>query len=211
MRTFILTAWLIGTLACGTKLHAQTFEMQELLLDIQKLAQEKQLLNDLYKGYEILSKGYGAIRDVTKGSFNLHKDFLDGLLAVSPAVKNYTRIADIISLQERILQEYTTSWSRFKKDSHFTPDELVFIGNVYSGLFSQTVKNLTDLTNMLTDGVYRASDAERLEQIDDLYRQMQGSQLFMSTFGNRTALLSLQRSADQNDYNTVKQLYGLNT
>ena len=34
-----------------------------------------------------------------QGNFNLHKAFLDGLMMVSPAVKKYKRVADIITLQ----------------------------------------------------------------------------------------------------------------
>ena len=36
-------------------------------------------LKDMKEGYEIVSKGYSTIRDISKGSFNLHEAFLDGL------------------------------------------------------------------------------------------------------------------------------------
>lgn len=205
-----IVLWIILLAAAVVPARAQSIEAEQLLLDWQKLGQEKQILNDLYKGYQILAKGYGVIRDLSKGSFDLHKAFLDGLLAVSPVVQHYQRVADIIRLQERILGEYRSAWALFRQDRHFSAGELGFIGNVYSGLFDQTVKNLADLTNLLTDGVFRASDAERLEQIDGLYRDMERSQVFIASFNNRTALLSLQRSADMNDYEMVKQLYGLN-
>lgn len=211
MRKIILLGWLVLSLAGGGQLHAQSFEVQELVLDLQKLGQEKQMLKDLYTGYTILSKGYGAIRDISKGSFDLHKAFLDGLLLVNPVVKNYRRVAEIVRLQEQIVGEYSSAWALFRADPHFTPDEVLFIGNVYGGLFSQTIKNLGDLANVLTDGTYRASDAERLEQIDGLYRQMAGSQAFITNFNNGTALLSLQRSADINEYEAVRQWYGLNS
>ena len=211
MRTNFKLWGLLLVLMMGQGVRGQGFAAEQLILDWQKLTQEKQILDALYDGYQILSKGYGAIRDLSEGSFNLHKAFLDGLLAVSPAVKNYRRVTDIITLQERIVGEYNTSWSLFRKDPHFTPDEVGFMSNVYSGLFDQTVKNLSDLTNLLTDGVFRASDAERLDEIDGLYKSMESSQAFMIAFNNQTALLSLQRSADINDYETVKRYYGLNS
>ena len=211
MRTNFKLWGLLLVLMMGQGVRGQGFAAEQLILDWQKLTQEKQILNELYDGYQILSKGYGAIRDLSEGSFNLHKAFLDGLLAVSPAVKNYRRVTDIITLQERIVGEYNTAWSLFRKDPHFTPDEVGFMSNVYSGLFYQTVKNLSDLTNLLTDGVFRASDAERLDEIDGLYKSMESSQAFMMAFNNQTALLSLQRSADMNDYETVKRYYGLNS
>jgi hypothetical protein len=76
---------------------AQYQEMQQLLLNIEKLAQFKQILSDMKKGYEILSGGYKAVKDMTKGNFSLHKTFLDALMQVSPAVKKYKRVGDVIN------------------------------------------------------------------------------------------------------------------
>src|SRR5438552_2102449 len=86
--------------------NAQSYETQQLLLDVQKLAQLKQILKDMKTGYEIVSKGYSSIRDISQGNFNLHQVFLDGLLQVSPVVKNYKRVADIVSYQLRMVKEY---------------------------------------------------------------------------------------------------------
>ncbi|HVU97992.1 MAG TPA: hypothetical protein VHE34_22365 [Puia sp.] len=202
--------WLIILTSSFAPARAQSFEARQLLLDWQKLTQEKQILSDLYKGYQILSKGYTTISDLSHGSFDLHKAFLDGLLAVSPAVRTYHRVADIIRLQENIVSQYHSAWSLFRQDPHFSAGELELIGNVYAGLFDRTAKNLTDLANVLTDGLFRASDGERLDHIDDLYRDMAGSQAFLTSFNQQATLVSLQRSVDLRDYQSVRQLYGLN-
>lgn len=212
-RTAIVKSILIGlVLLCGMtqRSNAQSFEAQQLLLDWQKLTQEKQILTDLYKGYETLSAGYTAISDIAKGNFDLHKAFLDGLLAVSPAVRNYQRIKEIINLQLQIVASYKTAWSRFSQDKHFTPDELITIGHVYTGLFNQSANNLATLTTILTDGKLRAGDGERIRQIDGLYTDMNGTWQSLQAFNNHTAILSLQRSADENDYTQLRLWYGLN-
>ena len=208
-KTGMWVGCLVLLLGVTQRASCQEYEIEQLILDLQKLAQEKQILTDLYKGYEILSKGYSAIRDISKGSYDLHKAFLDGLLAVSPVVKNYKRVTDIIHLQLQIVESYKSYWSRFQQDAHFSPDELLLIMNVYSGLFDQSVKNLGALTMILTDGQVRANDAERLEQIDGLYKDMQAKKLFLDSFNNRTALLSLNRSTDQQEVDQVKWWYGL--
>jgi hypothetical protein len=203
--------WFILLAGLSAPVEAQSFDAQQLLLDWQKLTQERQILTDMYHGYQVLSRGYSTIIDLSHSSFDLHKAFLDGLLAVSPAVKNYRRVSDIVRLQEQILGQYRSAWSLFRQDPHFSAAELEHIGNVYSGLFGRTVKNLADLTDILTDGLFRASDADRLDEIDRLYRNMQGSESFLTSFNNRTALVSLQRSNDLKDYETVRQLYGFNS
>src|SRR4051812_4125515 len=88
----------VPLLFASTQSKAQEQEIQQLLLDVEKLAQLKNILTDLKKGYEILSGGYQTIKNISEGNFNLHQTFLDGLLQVSPVVRNYKRVADIISL-----------------------------------------------------------------------------------------------------------------
>ena len=193
--------------AFGAK--GQSFEAQQLLLDWQKLSQQKELLNDLYKGYEILSAGYIAIRDISKGSFDLHKAFLDRLLAVSSTVRNYKRVAEIITLQERIVSFYKTAWARFRQDPHFSPDEVQLMGNTYSSLLNETLKNLETLTTVLTDGALRASDGERLRRIDGIHSDMQVHWMTVQSLNNQAAMLSLARAADEKDEAAVKQWYGL--
>src|SRR5665213_3444521 len=125
----------------GCKAHAQSQELQQLALDIEKLTQFKQILADMKKGYEILSGGYNTIRDISQGNFNLHREFLDGLLAVSPAVAKYAKIADIIAMQLQLVREYKSAWQRFKGNNTFTAGEVTYIGNVYSNLFKESLKN----------------------------------------------------------------------
>jgi hypothetical protein len=189
--------------------RSQSFELQQLLLDIQKLTQLKAILKDLQDGYKVLDAGYSAIRDISKGSFNLHKAYLDGLLAVSPSVKSYRRIADIISIQLSLIQRYKQAWALFQQDRHFRPDELSLISTVYVNLLAASVKDLTSLAGIVTDGQIRASDAERLKQIDALYTGMTQKSAFMDEVGNSTKMLSIQRASDANDLNLTKQLYGI--
>ena len=99
---------------------AQSDEAQQLLLNIEKLTQLKKILNEMYQGYKIVSKGYNTIKDISHGNFDLHKTFLDGLLEVSPAVKKYKRIVDIISLQSSLVKEYRSAFNRFKKSNRMS-------------------------------------------------------------------------------------------
>ena len=94
--------------------YSQADEIQQLLLNLEKLTQFKKILQNMYDGYEILHEGYTAIKDISEGNFNLHKNFLDALLEVSPSVKRYKRISDIINYQLRIVREYKSAYNNFK-------------------------------------------------------------------------------------------------
>src|ERR1700743_1178984 len=100
-------------------------DITQLTLDYQKLAQLKTILKDMYKGYQLVSTGYSDVKNITQGNFNLHQAFLNGLLAVSPAVRNYKKITDIITYQAAIVNEYKAAYATFKQDPNFNVDELM--------------------------------------------------------------------------------------
>ena len=129
---------------------AQSYEAQQLLLDVQKLSQLKQMLADLKKGYEVLYEGYTNIKNISKGSFDLHQAFLDGLLEVSPAVKNYKKVAGIVSLQLKIVSEYKSSLTALVRCREFLPTEIQYVQKVGSNLIDQSLKNLETLSMILT-------------------------------------------------------------
>jgi hypothetical protein len=188
---------------------AQSYELQRLILDIQKLAQMKTILSDLYKGYEILNTGYNTIKSISQGNFNLHKAFLDGLLAVSPAVRDYQHVVDIIDYQSRIVSEYKSAFNTFQQDKHFNPDEITYMMNVYNNLISGSLTNMTNLVNIITASVLRMSDDERLHAIDGIYADTKDKYLFLRQFNNSTTILAVQRATDLNDVQTIQNLYGL--
>jgi hypothetical protein len=189
---------------------AQSDEAQQLILNVQKLAQFKKILQNMYDGYKILYKGYSAVKDISEGNFNIHKTFLDGLLQVSPAVKKYKRIADIINYQLRIAKEYKSALIRFKQDKQFTIEEVDYISEVYKNLFEQSLKNIDELAMVITAGKLRMSDDERLQAIDRIYLSVEDQYSFLRDFSNNTDMLSLQRKSEQVQIEISRRIYGLN-
>lgn len=184
-------------------------DIEQLTLDYEKLAQMKSILKEMYKGYEVVSTGYSNVKNVTQGNFNLHQAFLNGLLAVSPAVRNYKRITDIINNQAEIIKEYKEAYAIFKKDPNFNFDELNYISGVYNNLIGESVKNLDALTMVITAGKLRMSDDERLKAIDKIADDTGEKLSFLRSFNNDTQIQALQRAKERNDLQTVQQLYGV--
>lgn len=191
------------------KLFAQSDEAQQLLLNVEKLAQFKQILSDMKKGYQIVVTGYSTIKNLSQGNFNLHKTFLDALMEVSPAVRKYKKVADIINDQILIVKEYKNAFSRFKRDNNFNPDEIDYLGKVYTNLFKQSLNNLDELTIIITANKLRMSDDERLAAIDRIYNDMQDKLMFLRHFNNNTTILAVQRAREKNDAVTMKTIYGI--
>jgi len=182
-------------------------DMQQLMLDIEKLTQFKAILSDMRAGYTILTQGYGAVKDISQGNFNLHSAFLNSLMAVSPEVRKYGRIADIIANQASIVSEYKAAWKQANASGHFSAQELLYINEVFTSLLNQSVDNLTNLANVITAGSLRMSDAERLQAIDGIYSDTQNKLVFLRDFNNKVAILALQRQKEQNEFNNLKNLF----
>ena len=190
-----------------SKTSAQSQEMKQLVLNIEKLTQFKQILKDMKNGYRILSGGYNTIKDLSQGNFSLHKTFIDGLMQVSPAVRKYKRIGEIANYQMLLVKEYKGALKRFKNSSLFNDKEIQYIEKVYSNLFKQSLRNLDELTTVVTTNKLRMSDDERLESIDRIYLDMQDKLLFLRNFNANTSVLSVQRSKEHNDVNSLRELY----
>lgn len=207
MIRIIIILFLVITISPG--LFAQSAEAQQLLLNVEKLAQLKQILSDLKKGYQIVSNGYNTIKNLSQGNFNLHQAFLDGLMQVSPAVRNYKKVGGIIHYQVLIVKEYKNAFRRFKQDNNFNPQELDYIGKVYANLFNQSLKNIDALVTVITANKLRMSDDERLKTIDGIFDSMTDKLAFLRDFNNNTIMLSIARAKEKNDANSVQKIYGI--
>lgn len=190
--------------------RAQAQELQQLILDIEKLTQMKSILTDMKTGYQIYQQGYGTISSISKGNFDLHNVYLTGLLAVSPAVRNYGRIAEILVMQANLISEYKRESSLFRQSGSFSVAELSYMSDVYTRLVSQTLNDAEDLATIITAGKLRMSDADRIKEIDRIYDSSSDKLQFIRSFNNQGIGLSLQRSKDMADTRSLKQLYGLN-
>lgn len=190
------------------RVSAQAQEVQQLLLNVEKLAQFKQILQDMIDGWKIINKGYHTIKDISSGNFNLHKSFLGGLMEVSPVVKRYRRITDIVHYQLLIVKRYNAALSQFKQDGVFTVPEIQYLEKVYRNLFRESLKNLDELFMVITAGQLRMSDDERMRAIDNIYERIADQFAFLEDFNSSTGFLSLQRKAEQAELNTLKKLHG---
>lgn len=189
--------------------NAQSAEIQQLILNIEKLSQFKKILSDMNKGYELLSGGYKTVKDMSEGNFSLHKTFLDALMQVSPVVKNYKRVGDIVKFQILLMKESKNGLNRFLKSDSFSPQEIKYFEKVYGNLLSQSLRNLDELTMVVTADKLRMSDDERLQAVDEIYQQMQDKLLFLRNFNASSNVLVMQRAKEAKDVYASKELQEL--
>lgn len=198
---------IILSVAISVVTHAQSNEVTQLLLNYQKLKQLEEILDNMYKGYQVLSQGYNRIKGIAEGNYKLHQVFLDGLFAVNPAVRDYRRIPLIIDYQSKLMKEYRRAYRRFTEDPNLTADELRYLERVYTYLVNQSVKNLEELTMVVTASRLRMSDDERLKAIDRIFLDMENKLSFLRYFNNSTQILVLQRAKENSEVMTIEKLH----
>ncbi|SDF14574.1 hypothetical protein SAMN05216464_113110 [Mucilaginibacter pineti] len=181
----------------------------QLYMDGVQLAAMKSTLTELRKGFQIVSNGYGNVKNISKGNFDVHKTFLDGLMAVSPAVRKYYKVREIADDQIRIVSERKQALQRIRESGNFNPQEISYISGVYENLVIQSLQNLDDLIMVTTAGKLRMSDDERLKSIDRIHASMQDKVAFMQGFGNDTRLVSFQRERAKLASATVSGMHGI--
>jgi hypothetical protein len=74
MKKCIVILWVI-LFSFSSQVVAQSTEIQQLLLNVEKLAQLKKILSNMKKGYEIVSNGYNTIKDISKGNLTCMRLF----------------------------------------------------------------------------------------------------------------------------------------
>lgn len=187
--------------------YSQAAEAQQLLLNIEKLAQFKAILNQLYNSYKVLETGYNKVKDFTSGNFKLHQVFLDGLYLVNPEIRKYYRIPEIISDQLKIVKSYKNFISMYKPSVLFRTDEITYMSKVFASLLEESISNLDELILVITSSKLRMSDEERLSRIDKVHKTMRSKVEFIKTFNQENKILALQRWKLKVELQSMEKLY----
>jgi len=156
---------ILVTLFGCARIYAQAQELQQLKLDLEKLAQFKLMLSEMKSGYPTLLSGYNGIRDIGKSNFNLHEDYLNGLLLVNPSVKNNPAVSRVYNAQTQIVSDSKGLLLDLQKSKVFTAVELGKAADACNGIADVVGVDAELLLSVLTPGKFRMSDGERTEII----------------------------------------------
>lgn len=181
--------------------------MQQLILNIEKLSQFRKILQDMKAGYEILVKGYQAVQDISEGNFMLHKHFLDGLLEVSPAVRKYYKVGEIVEGQLRLVKETKQALQAIKGTELISEAETAYWGRIVGKLIQESWQSADQLTLVVTAGKLRMSDEERLAAIDAIHEDMKKRKTFLRAFQAETAALLMQRTRALDEAERLRQWF----
>lgn len=175
---------------------------------VNQIAAYKVYADYLQKGYSIVKDGTRLIGDIKEGDFNLHNGYFVSLKAVNPAIKNYSRVAAILSEQAALLQQFRGLIKFSVESGQFSASEQKYIAALNSNLSVECLKDLSDLEIIVTSGELEMKDDERLAFIDRIYADTKDKVIFAGSLCGQAAGLALSRTRAANESFVLRKLYG---
>lgn len=191
------------------QVKGQSVEMKQLLLNIEKLAQMKAHYQTMVQGYRTLENGYRQVNDLVKGNFLLHQEYLDGLWAVRPSVRQYGRIQMIMQRHRQMVDEYRIVLQQLQSARMLKTQELQGLQSSMAVVVNRSNGLLDDMMLVLTPGKLRMNDEERIGLINRVDEE--GSELlqqFRSIVNGYSALVD-RRMLRQREVKSIRSLYGI--
>lgn len=140
---------------------------------------------------------------------DLYQDYFDELWKVKDVLGYYHKIKEITEKEVALVNQYRRAWNGVTQDSHFSVDEIDYMGKVYTGIIEESVKNLDQVALVINSFVTQMSDQKRMQIIDEAAEAMQKNYNDLKAFTNENIRLSIQRSKDEHDVAVVRALYGM--
>lgn len=135
--------------------------------------------------------------------------YFNELASVKNVITYLHKVEEIVAVQKNILKDYQAGYKLFTTTGVFTADQAATMLQVYSGIASESMKNLDELTVVITPGKTKMTDGARLKLISEVYEKMIRNEDDLRRYNSENAQHYLQLTKSQADVNMIKRLYGL--
>lgn len=189
------------------QLQAQQAKQKRMLL--LQIAALRTYVDYAAKGYKAAKNGLNFISDAKKGEVSLHSGYFTSLASVNPKVKNYGRVAEIISLQIKIGRSYKRTMGSLHQDDLFHGSELDYVERTFKRLLDSCDDSLDVLLLITASTSLEMKDDERIKRIDKLYEAAQEDYAFCEKFSGELKMMALSKAKEKNDVRQASALLGL--
>jgi hypothetical protein len=201
MRTVLMIALLGASMFVKAQTWDEWFRQKKTQKKylLQQIAELKVYLDYTEKGYAIAGSGLQTIRSIKNGDLTLHQSHFSSLKQVNPAIKSWSRVADIILIQAKIIKQVKDGLPFMKQDGQFTAGEIEYCKVVFERLLNECIKCIDELISVITPNRLQMSDDERIKRIESIYTGMRDQYAFISSFLTEIKLLAVQRQDDKKE------------
>lgn len=136
------------------------------------------------------------------------KKYYDALKSVNNLVKDARKVREIILMVGDVSDIYVTNFQKMMGDENFSPQELDAIAYGYTKLLEESNGVLQDLKQVVNMSTLSMTDKDRMDVVDECYREMQRYRNLTSYYTNKNVAVSYLRAKKKNDMDRVMKLYG---
>jgi hypothetical protein len=181
-------------------------------LKVQRLQNETIWLQNAQKVIEnqLNKLKLGEISDWTERQRNLYAGYYDELVRVKSVITAYKKVKSLATTQAAIVQEYKWASGLFRKDKHFSAEELLYMEEIYEGILKASLKNLDQVFVVINSFKTQMSDAKRLEMINAAQQAMEQNFDDLKQFNDQNIALSIGRSKSILETKQLKEVYDIN-
>ena len=123
-------------------------------------------------------------------------------------VKDARKVREIILMVGDVSDIYVTNFQKMMGDENFSPQELDAIAYGYTKLLEESNGVLQDLKQVVNMSTLSMTDKDRMDVVDECYREMQRYRNLTSYYTNKNVAVSYLRAKKKNDMDRVMKLYG---
>jgi hypothetical protein len=150
----------------------------------------------LKDGYKMYEENLDIIKAIRKLDFDQHDDFFNYRKKVNPTILEYSRYAQAIDLQKKILDASKTAINHFKDNENFTEEEKEFIEDRYILLVEETEKIISLMIDIAVNDKMEMDDSQRLLLIDDVHLQSRNLYHSLLIFNKEMFFISESRAEE---------------
>ena len=147
-------------------------------------------------------------KTATNTAQSFFKKYYDALKSVNNLVRDARKVREIILMVGDVSDIYVTGFGRMMKDENFSARELDAIASGYTKLLEESNGVLQDLKQVIDVSTLSMTDKDRMDVVDECYRDMRRYRNLVSYYTNRNIAVSYLRARKRNDMDRVMRLYG---
>ena len=152
--------------------------------------------------------GYRALKHLQDFQLEANYEIYDALKSVNNLVRDARKVREIILMVGDVSDIYVTGFGRMMKDENFSVRELDAIASGYTKLLEESNGVLQDLKQVIDVSTLSMTDKDRMDVVDECYRDMRRYRNLVSYYTNRNIAVSYLRARKRNDMDRVMRLYG---
>jgi len=206
MQTIIFTALITACLcSAGFVAYGQTFSewWQQKKTRIKYLHKQIAALEELRKllreGYQEAEDGEDSIEMITGEELAVHKQFLDGLRLVKPALKDSAELMSSYALVAILVERVNETLDNYVQQTALTQEEIEWLSSYLRDLIREIRSDLRELEDLTTGNELEMKDAERRETIhmveQDIRAGYENGMTFLEQM-NELLIMSKQQKAN---------------